>query len=103
MARSVAFITIGVNSLVYVFSIRTLTDPFWHENPFDNKWLNIAVLGGLILQFLPFAIPSLSQFFELEFPGFVALGLIFGTAILMFIIIEVTKAVVRRHLQWFQH
>ncbi len=103
LARSVAFITIGVNSLVYVFSIRTLTDPFWHENPFDNKWLNIAVIGGLVLQFIPFAVPALREFFELEFPDPDALVLIFGAAGVMFIMIEVTKVVVRRHLKWFQH
>lgn len=103
LARSVAFIAIGVNSLIYVFSIRTLTDPFWHENPFDNKWLNIAVIGGLVLQFVPFVVPQLKVFFELEFPGTAAVALVFGAGILMFVIIEVMKAVVRRQISWFQH
>lgn len=103
LARSVAFIAIGVNSLVYVFSIRTLTDPFWHENPFSNKWLNIAVIGGLVLQFLPFMSDPLRQFFDLEFPGILPVLIVFVEALLMFIAIEISKVVIRKRIQWFQH
>ena len=44
LARSVAFVTCGINSLVYVFSIRTLGTPMREENPFNNKWLLISVV-----------------------------------------------------------
>lgn len=91
LARSIAFATLGVNSLVYVFSIKTLKKPFWVENPFDNMWLNVAVLVGLGLQILPFASASLRNFF-----GVIVLtpshwGLVFAMSIIMFIIIEVLK------------
>lgn len=102
LARSVAFSALGVNSLVFVFSVRTLTKPFWQENPLENKWLNIAVLAGLVLQFLPFT-SGLKGFFGLEFPGFYPLALVFAASFLMFIIIEALKALVRRHIEWFQH
>jgi P-type Ca2+ transporter type 2C len=57
LARSVAFVTLGVNSLVYVFSVKTLYHPVWKENVFNNHWLLLAVAGGLIVQFIPFVIP----------------------------------------------
>lgn len=103
LARSVAFIALGVNSLVFVFSVRTLTEPFWNKNPFENPWLNVSVLVGLFFQFLPFANESLSNFFGLKFPGFAALGIVFAASGLVFIIIELIKGVVRKHLEWFQH
>lgn len=103
LARSVAFAALGVNSLVFVFSIRTLTQPFWVENPLDNKWLNIAVFVGLFFQFLPFSTPQFRDFFGLKFPGPAPIAAVFLAAGFVFIMIEVTKAVVRKHLEWFQH
>lgn len=90
-ARSAAFATLGVNSLVYVFSVRTLTAPFWQENPFDNPWLNLAVIGGLVFQFSPFLTSSTRDFFGLTPLNFESLVLIFSASICMFILIEVGK------------
>ena len=103
LARSVTFASLGVNSLVFVFSVRTLTDPFWKSNPFVNKWLNLAVLAGLIFQFIPFATPNLRAFFDLKFPGVGPIILVFGGSIITFIIIEVGKAIIRSRTKWFQH
>src|SRR3990172_4889127 len=95
LARSVAFATLGVNSLVYVFSLRTLTQPFWKENPFKNKWLYIAVVAGLLFQILPFTTAGLRKFFELE-PLTISHWIsIFGASIVMFVIIELSKVLFR--------
>lgn len=102
-ARSVTFLALGVNSLIFVFSVRTLTEPFWRENPLENKWLNLSVLFGLVVQFLPFSTSALRNFFGLKFPGIYPTLLVFAAAIFVFIMIEVTKAVVRKHVSWFQH
>ena len=69
LARSITFLALGVNSLIFVFSVRTLTEPFWTSNIFENKWLNLSVLVGLVFQFIPFSTESLRKFFGLEFPG----------------------------------
>ncbi|HLA03880.1 MAG TPA: HAD-IC family P-type ATPase, partial [Patescibacteria group bacterium] len=98
LARSVAFATLGVNSLVYVFSVRTLTEPFWKENPLDNKWLNIAVIVGLLFQVLPFTTSGLRTFFELESLSAGQWGSVFAASALMFIIIEVSKVTFRSYL-----
>ena len=98
LSQSVAFATLGVNSLVYVFSIRTLKEPFWRQNPFANKWLNVAVVGGLGLQLTPFIFGGVREFF-----GLVALSLthwlyVFTAAFAMFILIEAAKVVFRKRL-----
>lgn len=96
IARSIAFATLGINSLVYVFSIRTLTDPFWLENPFKNAWLNSAVLVGLFFQILPFTTKSLRDFFNLEVLSLAQWSSVFGASVLMFMIIELAKIFIKR-------
>lgn len=91
-ARSVAFATVGINSLVYVFSIKGLREPFWKINIFDNLWLWVAVAGGLVLQLLPFLVPRIRTLFEIEKLGFYWLA-VFGTSLILFAVIEITKHV----------
>ena len=99
LARSVAFATLGVNSLVYVFSIRTLREPFWKENPLENPWLNLAVVGGVIMQFVPFTLPVLRNAFRLTPLSLGNLAAVFMAAAVMFIIIEITKEV-NKFIKW---
>jgi len=103
LSRSVAFAALGVNSLVFVFSVRTLKEPFWRENPFGNKWLNLAVIGGLMLQFLPFWITALGDFLGVIYPGHQAIVYVFLGSLITFIMIEITKGVIRKHTTWFTH
>ncbi len=96
-ARSVAFVTVGVNSLVYVFSLRMLTEPFWKGKIFDNKWLLLAVLVGLGFQIFPFATPETRAFFEIQPIGIYWVYALMGTA-LVFASIEFGKWVFRHNL-----
>ncbi|MDP2861008.1 MAG: cation-transporting P-type ATPase, partial [bacterium] len=91
MARSMAFLTLGLNSLAYVFSVRTLMTPFWKNHLFENKWLTIAVLAGFGLQVLPFTTTYLRGFFGLSGLGFVYWLTAIGLSILMFFVIEAFK------------
>jgi Ca2+-transporting ATPase len=97
VARSVAFATLGVNSLIYVFSIKNLHVPFWKENLFNNKWLNIAVIAGFMFQFTPFLFPSIGKFFYV-----VPIGnywfMVFAASSMMFSVIEISKWFLRHHL-----
>ena len=91
-ARSVAFATVGLNSLAYVFSVRMLTDPFWKDGIFDNKWLVVAVAAGVLLQTVPFLTPGLRTFFRVE-----PIGVYWAYAVVaslsMFFVTEAGKAV----------
>jgi len=99
LSRSVAFATLGVNSLVYVFSIRTLKEPFWKEGLFTNNWLNLAVLGGLLLQISPFVFGSTRKFLGIVSLRPIHWLAVFSASILMFIIIESAKVVLREKLK----
>jgi len=94
---------LGLNSLVFVFSVRTLTKPFWDESILNNKWLNLAVAAGFFFQFLPLFNKRLTAFFGLKVPSLSQVGVVFVVSIFTFIMIEVIKAVIRKHIEWFQH
>jgi len=48
-ARTMIFIGLGLESLFYVYSVRSLAKPFWKTNMFSNRFLNLSVLFGLFM------------------------------------------------------
>ena len=91
LARSAAFASLGLDSLLYVFAVRNIHRPFWQINLLANKWLNRAVFAGLLLQLLPFSLPALREFFDLK-PLSIWLWLIaLLAAILLFLMVELFK------------
>lgn len=95
LARSFAFIVLGLNSLAYVFSVRALMTPFWKNHLFENKWLILAVGIGFCLQIVPFLTPSLQQFFGLTHLNFSYWVTAIALSVTMFFVIEVFKLVYR--------
>jgi Ca2+-transporting ATPase len=91
LARSVTFVTIGINSLVYVFSVRAPFTSFIKSSMFKNKWLGLSVLAGFGLQFLPFATETFRNFFKVEKISVTYWGVAFGLSILMFLAVEMFK------------
>lgn len=63
LSQTVAYLGLGLNSLIYVFSTRTLDNPIWSQNIFTNKWLILAVGLGFILQIVPLMSTGLRDFF----------------------------------------
>jgi magnesium-transporting ATPase (P-type) len=95
LARSFTFIVLGVDTLVYVFSVRTLMTPFWKNHVFENKWLIVAVGAGVCMQILPFLTPSLRHFFGLSYLPIPYWITALGLSIAMFFVIEVFKLTYR--------
>ncbi|KKR11921.1 MAG: Calcium-translocating P-type ATPase, PMCA-type [Candidatus Woesebacteria bacterium GW2011_GWA1_39_21] len=93
LARSAAFATLGLNSLVYVFAVRTLTVPFWKNNLFENQWLILAVILGFSLQILPFATPTFREFFGIEYLSMNYWFMAICFSLLMFVFVELFKLV----------
>ncbi len=59
VSRTVAFAMLGMASLTYVFSTRSLNHHIWKVSFFRNKLLILAVLAGLLLQLLAIYTPQL--------------------------------------------
>jgi len=63
-ARSLVFTMIGVDSLLYVFSLRNLSKPIFKDNFFKNPWLIVGVIGGMLMQVLVVYLPFLQRVFK---------------------------------------
>jgi len=47
--QTMIFAGLGINSLFYIFSCKSLRRSIWHINPFSNKFLIVAVLFGFLM------------------------------------------------------
>ena len=91
LARSMAFITLGLNSLAYVFSVRSLLKPFWQNNLFENRWLVLAVAAGFSLQFFPFLTTDTRTFFGVTSLGPFHWLIAIILSVLVFAVVEIFK------------
>ena len=91
-SRTMAFAMQGISSLIYVFSSRSLSRPIWKDNFLKNPFLNLGVLGGLVLQAAAIYLPPLQGIFST-----VAISLgdwlwLFGGGLALIIVVETIKA-----------
>ncbi len=49
-ARTITFSVLGLSTLLYIFSIRTLHKPMWSKNLFNNTFLIVAFIAGFLFQ-----------------------------------------------------
>lgn len=96
LAQSIAYLSLGANSLIYVFSVRTLKKPIWEQNFLENKWLLLAVLAGWIVLFIPLATAGLRDFFDVVFVPFSYWLTIFTFTFGLILVIEVLKYFYRK-------
>ncbi|MED3647021.1 calcium-translocating P-type ATPase, SERCA-type [Halalkalibacterium halodurans] len=62
-AQSVAFVTLVIAQLIHVFDCRSEYSVF-HRNPFENKYLVLAVLSSVLLMLIVIYYPPLQQVFH---------------------------------------
>ncbi len=91
VAQTLSFALLSVDSLLYVFSCRTINKNIWEESLLTNKYLVIAV----ILSFLATVIPMYSKTLQ-NFFGFVSLplwmwGIILAQCLCVIVVIEAIK------------
>ncbi len=81
-----------------MFSIKALKDPFWKASAFNNVWLLLGVVAGILLQVAPFVITPLRNMFEVVPIGNYWFAVV-GASVLMFIVIELSKVLFRSKLK----
>jgi Ca2+-transporting ATPase len=90
-ARTVAFAVLGIDSLLYVFSARSLHRPIWKSGVFDNKWLIGAVIIGAVIQLIAIYVPFFQEVFKTHPLALVDWGVILISGVLVVAIIEIVK------------
>ena len=98
LARTLSFALLAFDSLVYVFSCRTITMNIWEESPFVNKWLLGAVLMSSLAAVIPIYVEPLQSFFSFEPLQGIHWLIVAVVAILVTVTVEVIKYVYKHFL-----
>ena len=93
VARTVTFASLGLGTLVYVFSLRSLTNPIWKISPISNPFLIGAVGIGLILHVFAIYSGTLNKFLQTIRLNYFEWMVAFGFTIFIIILIEGLKTI----------
>lgn len=96
LARTATFAALGVDSLVYVFSVRVLRHSVLHVNPFANRSLLLAVLGGVLLQLAAIYAAPLQTVLGTVALGFREWTLVLTASFITLCSVEIVKAIFRK-------
>jgi Ca2+-transporting ATPase len=91
-AQSVAFTMLGLDSLLYVFSCRSM-ESIWKSKPFENWWLVAAVILGLGFQLLAIYHPLLQPILGTVGLNAFDWGIVTVSSLLVVVCIEAVKLV----------
>lgn len=62
--RTLIFSAFAIDSIIYIFSVKSLRQPLWKINVLSNKWLVGAVIIGIAAQFIVVYTPALQELFR---------------------------------------
>jgi len=90
--RSLVFASFAVNSMVYIFAYRSMRKPLLRMTPLmHNKPLIWAVIGGLALVVIAFAVPQLRHLLGIVPLSWDQWALISGVALALLMVVEIGK------------
>lgn len=95
-ARTMIFIALGLESLIYVYSVRSLSKPFWKLHIFSNHLLNFAVVAGLFLYLIAIYFEPLRTILNTVVLNARDWIIVFGFALFNVAVIEIGKKVFMR-------
>jgi len=95
--RSFVFASLAINSMVYIFSYRSMKLPIWRMNSIrSNKPLLWAVAAGLLTILIAFLVPGLRVLLGLVLLTPSDILLLVGFAFALLVFVEIGKAVANR-------
>ena len=91
--RTFIFAALGLNSLLYVFAVRTFRSSIFRTNPFSNRWLLAGVALGFVMLALPLTVPFLKNTFVFSTLSIWEWLVLFGLSVLQLLLIEIVKEI----------
>ena len=85
------FVAVGVDTLIYVFAVKSLRRSLFHLNPFSNGWLLMSVCLGIFLMWVSVEAPFFQSIFGTMSLSLSDWGIIFMIGIFKLLVIELTK------------
>lgn len=98
LARTIAFSAAAIDSVIYVFALKSLRRPIWQTNPFSNRWLILAAFTAILLQLAIVYIPLFQTWLKTSPLYWEHWLLIFLLGLLEVAVIELFKMVYWRRL-----
>ncbi len=81
--QTMMFLTVGMGTIMYIYSVRSLRVPVWRTNPFANRTLLLAQAFGVLALVATVYVPVLQQFL-----GTVAIGPVDWLIVLMVALVK---------------
>jgi len=89
--RTVMFVALAVDSLLYVLSCKSLRKNIWQINILSNKFLIWSILGGISMLLIAVYLPPLQSLLKTVPLSFYDWLLVFGLSLFELILIEAVK------------
>ncbi|MFA4871531.1 MAG: HAD-IC family P-type ATPase [Patescibacteria group bacterium] len=89
--RTIIFAALGMNTLFYVFSIRSVRHSIFAQNPLSNKYLNFAVLTSVVILLAAIYVPFLQEVFQTVYLGWTEWMFVVAISIIQIMLIELVK------------
>jgi Ca2+-transporting ATPase len=93
LVRSIMFVGLGIDSVLFIFSYQSLRFSLFHKNPFSNKFLVLSSLFGLLMICLAIYFPPFQTIFKTVSLDFKTWTVLLGFGILNIILIEIVKLI----------
>ncbi len=94
--RTILFVLMAFDSLVYAFSLRNLRKPIFETNIFANKYLNFSLLFGLLVLLFSVYSPWGERIFSSLPLNFLDWLIVFSISLLELLFIEIAKKKILR-------
>jgi len=89
--RTLMFVGLGIDSLLYVYSVRSMRHMIWEKNPFDNQYLNLALLFGWAMLLSTIYLEPLQKLLRTVALDWQNWAVMLGFGLLNIVLIEVVK------------
>ncbi|NQV90185.1 HAD-IC family P-type ATPase [Candidatus Uhrbacteria bacterium] len=89
--RSIMFIAVGIDTLIFAFAVKSFRRTIFRLNPFSNPWLIVGVILGFGILIIPTIHPFIQEIFELTPISLSVWGLLLMIGVVKLIAIEITK------------
>lgn len=89
--RSIMFAAVGIDSLLYIFAVRSFRQTIFHIHPFSNLWLIIGVCVGFGMMLLALMHPFFQDIFDVTPLSLSGWGLLLMMGMVKLFAIELTK------------
>jgi len=89
--RSIMFAAVGIDSLLYVFAVKSFRRTIFRINPFSNPWLVLGVGLGLCLMLVALLTPFFQEAFEIVPLSLPDWGLLIMMGLVKLFAIELAK------------